>query len=82
MQDPEAVRGHLHACMLAQIMSSLSRLVGTRMPLIYIYDSSRRFMSMSTESGQVGFIGLGNMGAAMATNLLKARGTAIVHDVG
>jgi len=36
---------------------------------------------MSTESGQVGFIGLGNMGAAMATNLLKARGTAIVHDV-
>jgi len=39
-------------------------------------------MSMSTEGGQVGFIGLGNMGAAMATNLLKARGTAIVHDVG
>jgi hypothetical protein len=29
----------------------------------------------------IGFIGLGNMGQAMATNILKAHGSAIVYDV-
>jgi len=36
---------------------------------------------MSTSGGQIGFIGLGNMGAAMAVNLLKARGKTVVYDV-
>ena len=39
----------------------------------------RRFMS--TSGGQIGFIGLGNMGAAMAVNILKARGKTVVYDV-
>jgi 3-hydroxyisobutyrate dehydrogenase len=38
--------------------------------------------SFSTQSGgQVGFIGLGNMGKAMATNIIAARGSAVVFDV-
>lgn len=36
---------------------------------------------LSTGSERIGFIGLGNMGAAMATNILKAHGSAIVYDV-
>ena len=36
---------------------------------------------MSGSASQVGFIGLGNMGLAMAGNILKARGSAIVYDV-
>ena len=39
----------------------------------------RRFLS--TSGGQIGFIGLGNMGAAMAVNILKARGKTVVYDV-
>ena len=38
--------------------------------------------SFSTQGGgQVGFIGLGNMGKAMATNIIAARGHAVVFDV-
>ena len=30
---------------------------------------------------RIGFIGLGNMGAPMAANLMRAKGALIVHDV-
>jgi hypothetical protein len=39
------------------------------------------FRQFSTGSARIGFIGLGNMGQAMATNILKAHGSAIVYDV-
>ena len=39
----------------------------------------RRCMSMG--AGKISFVGLGNMGMAMATNVLKARGSAFVYDV-
>lgn len=41
----------------------------------------RRWASSGPGGGQIGFIGLGNMGAAMAANMLKAHGSAIVYDV-
>ena len=55
-----------------------------RAPLCYPPRLSPRFFCacrLSTGSARIGFIGLGNMGGAMAANILKAHGSAIVYDV-
>jgi len=54
--------------------------------LIAITDSScsngaRRYSAAASRASSVGFIGLGNMGFHMASNLLKAGFPLIVHDV-
>lgn len=40
-----------------------------------------RKLSSSTDSPRIGFIGLGNMGASMASNLLKTHPNLLVYDI-
>jgi len=63
-------------CELAMI---LLRALGRCAPRSVL--APRRWASSGPGGGQIGFIGLGNMGAAMAANMLKAHGSAIVYDV-
>ena len=64
-----------------------SKNCGKRAP-VRVADETRRWTPASARRAlstpgpaQVGFIGLGNMGSAMAANIVKARGSALVHDV-
>ncbi|WOL12235.1 putative 3-hydroxyisobutyrate dehydrogenase, mitochondrial isoform X3 [Canna indica] len=71
------------ACSRLRYYNILSRSLCMRAPALFRSSSSRGFSSTAVpiQLERVGFIGLGNMGFHMATNLINAGYIITVHDI-